>query len=118
MKEQKRKLQVKSFFHTCLQLLRSSVRVCVYILHTISIDCYYNTKHLIHTVLTFFGILRLCTLTLLSLLQKGRVMELCGDGRGKEKDAEKGAEAIDPLLQLITFFSRSSLTERRCVCSL
>ncbi|XP_029031557.1 ryanodine receptor 2 isoform X4 [Betta splendens] len=45
-------------------------------------------------------------------LAKGRMMELRGDGRGKEKDAEKGAKPIDPLMQLITFFSRSSLTER------
>lgn len=42
-------------------------------------------------------------------------MELCeGDSEG-EKDVADGAKAIDPLLQLITLFSRSALTERRCV---
>lgn len=32
-----------------------------------------------------------------------------------EKDEGEGAKAIDPLLQLITFFSRSALTDSRCV---
>ncbi|XP_071766090.2 ryanodine receptor 2-like [Centroberyx gerrardi] len=35
-------------------------------------------------------------------------------GREEEKDVEEGAKPIDPLLQLITLFSRSALTER-CV---
>lgn len=40
-------------------------------------------------------------------------MERCGGEGEEEKD---GAKPIDPLLQLITLFSRSALTERRCVC--
>uniref|UniRef100_A0A8C4H809 Ryanodine receptor 2b (cardiac) n=1 Tax=Dicentrarchus labrax TaxID=13489 RepID=A0A8C4H809_DICLA len=33
-----------------------------------------------------------------------------------KNDVEDGAKPIDPLLQLITLFGRSALTERRCVC--
>ncbi|XP_041802824.1 ryanodine receptor 2-like [Chelmon rostratus] len=40
------------------------------------------------------------------------VMKLCGGGREEEKDVEDNAKPIDPLLQLITLFSRSALTER------
>uniref|UniRef100_A0A3Q3G5A2 Ryanodine receptor 2b (cardiac) n=1 Tax=Labrus bergylta TaxID=56723 RepID=A0A3Q3G5A2_9LABR len=43
-----------------------------------------------------------------------RVTELCGGDREEEKDVGDGAKPIDPLLQLITLFSRSALTERRC----
>uniref|UniRef100_A0A3B4UXI4 Ryanodine receptor 2-like n=1 Tax=Seriola dumerili TaxID=41447 RepID=A0A3B4UXI4_SERDU len=43
-------------------------------------------------------------------------LALCGGDRGEEKDVGEGAKPIDPLLQLITLFSRSALTERRCVC--
>uniref|UniRef100_A0AAQ5XBZ1 Ryanodine receptor 2b (cardiac) n=1 Tax=Amphiprion ocellaris TaxID=80972 RepID=A0AAQ5XBZ1_AMPOC len=35
-------------------------------------------------------------------------------GSREEKDMEEGAKPIDPLLQLITLFSRSALTESRC----
>lgn len=42
-------------------------------------------------------------------------MELYVGGRGEEKDVKEGAKPIDPLLQLITLFSRSALTESRCV---
>ncbi|XP_022619295.1 ryanodine receptor 2-like isoform X4 [Seriola dumerili] len=45
-------------------------------------------------------------------LARGGVMELCGGDRGEEKDVGEGAKPIDPLLQLITLFSRSALTER------
>ncbi|XP_059214929.1 ryanodine receptor 2 [Centropristis striata] len=45
-------------------------------------------------------------------LASGGVMELCGGDREEEKDVEEGTKAIDPLLQLITLFSRSALTER------
>lgn len=41
-------------------------------------------------------------------------MELCADNREEENDLEDGIKPIDPLLQLITLFSRSALTER-CV---
>ncbi|XP_047191096.1 ryanodine receptor 2-like isoform X3 [Scophthalmus maximus] len=41
-------------------------------------------------------------------LATGGVMEQCGGDRGDEKDVKP----IDPLLQLITLFSRSALTER------
>ncbi|XP_051816036.1 ryanodine receptor 2 [Acanthochromis polyacanthus] len=44
-------------------------------------------------------------------LAKGGVIELCGGDKGEEKDLEEGAKPIDPLLQLITLFSRSALTE-------
>ncbi|XP_047459189.1 ryanodine receptor 2 isoform X2 [Mugil cephalus] len=44
-------------------------------------------------------------------LAKGGVMELCGGDKDEEKDVEVGPSAIDPLLQLITLFSRSALTE-------
>lgn len=44
-------------------------------------------------------------------------MELYVGGRGEEKDVKEGAKPIDPLLQLITLFSRSALTESRCVCA-
>ena len=57
--------------------------------------------------------LTLAALLSLSGLQKGREMELCGGDREEEKDVEDGAKPIDPLLQLITLFSRSTLTERR-----
>ncbi|XP_065815894.1 ryanodine receptor 2 [Labrus bergylta] len=46
-------------------------------------------------------------------LAKGGVTELCGGDREEEKDVGDGAKPIDPLLQLITLFSRSALTERR-----
>ncbi|XP_067466542.1 ryanodine receptor 2 isoform X2 [Thunnus thynnus] len=46
-------------------------------------------------------------------LAKGGVMELCGGDREEERDVKEGAKPIDPLLQLITLFSRSALTERR-----
>uniref|UniRef100_A0A3Q3G0A9 Ryanodine receptor 2b (cardiac) n=1 Tax=Labrus bergylta TaxID=56723 RepID=A0A3Q3G0A9_9LABR len=42
-------------------------------------------------------------------------VKLCGGDREEEKDVGDGAKPIDPLLQLITLFSRSALTERRCV---
>ncbi|XP_073337843.1 ryanodine receptor 2 [Pagrus major] len=45
-------------------------------------------------------------------LAKGGVMKLCGGDREEEKEVEDGAKPIDPLLQLITLFSRSALTER------
>ncbi|CAB1444212.1 unnamed protein product, partial [Pleuronectes platessa] len=45
-------------------------------------------------------------------LAKEGVMELCGGDRGEERDVEEGAKPIDPLLQLITLFSRSALMER------
>ncbi|KAM3863107.1 ryanodine receptor 2-like [Diretmus argenteus] len=48
---------------------------------------------------------------LLEDLARGEVMGQCGDGRGEEKEVEEGAKSIDPLLQLITFFSRSARTE-------
>uniref|UniRef100_A0A3B3YY67 Ryanodine receptor 2b (cardiac) n=1 Tax=Poecilia mexicana TaxID=48701 RepID=A0A3B3YY67_9TELE len=35
--------------------------------------------------------------------------------KGEVKEVEEGAKAIDPLLQLIMLFSRSALTESRCV---
>uniref|UniRef100_A0A3Q3G895 Ryanodine receptor 2b (cardiac) n=1 Tax=Labrus bergylta TaxID=56723 RepID=A0A3Q3G895_9LABR len=41
-------------------------------------------------------------------------VKLCGGDREEEKDVGDGAKPIDPLLQLITLFSRSALTERRC----
>nr|XP_043902413.1 ryanodine receptor 2-like [Solea senegalensis] len=45
-------------------------------------------------------------------LARGRgVMELCGGNRGEEKEVKECAKPIDPLLQLITLFSRSALTE-------
>ncbi|KAE8280778.1 Ryanodine receptor 2 [Larimichthys crocea] len=44
--------------------------------------------------------------------KRGGVMELCGGDRGEEKDEQDNAKPIDPLLQLITLFSRSALTER------
>ncbi|XP_041645474.1 ryanodine receptor 2 [Cheilinus undulatus] len=43
---------------------------------------------------------------------RGGVMELCGGETEEEKDVEDSAKPIDPLLQLITLFSRSALTER------
>lgn len=48
----------------------------------------------------------------LSGLQKGGVMKLCEGDRQEEKEVEDSAKPIDPLLQLITLFSRSALTER------
>ncbi|XP_070696712.1 ryanodine receptor 2 [Pempheris klunzingeri] len=45
-------------------------------------------------------------------LAKEGAMELCGGDREEEKDVEDSAKPIDPLLQLITLFSRSALTER------
>ncbi|XP_062257090.1 ryanodine receptor 2 [Platichthys flesus] len=45
-------------------------------------------------------------------LAKEGVMELCGGDRGEERNVEEGAKPIDPLLQLITLFSRSALMER------
>ncbi|XP_074531886.1 ryanodine receptor 2 [Halichoeres trimaculatus] len=45
-------------------------------------------------------------------LARGEVMELCGGNKEEEKDVKDGAKPIDPLLQLITLFSRSALTER------
>ncbi|KAK5854224.1 hypothetical protein PBY51_015313 [Eleginops maclovinus] len=44
-------------------------------------------------------------------LARGGVMDLCGGDREEGKDVGEGAKAIDPLLQLITLFSRSALTE-------
>nr|XP_046257248.1 ryanodine receptor 2 isoform X2 [Scatophagus argus] len=46
-------------------------------------------------------------------LAKGGVMELFGGNREEEKDLEDGAKPIDPLLQLITLFSRSALMESK-----
>ncbi|XP_071336383.1 ryanodine receptor 2 isoform X3 [Trachinotus anak] len=46
-------------------------------------------------------------------LARGGVIKLCGGDRGEEKDVEDGAKPIDPLLQLITLFSRSALTESK-----
>uniref|UniRef100_A0A3Q3G7S4 Ryanodine receptor 2b (cardiac) n=1 Tax=Labrus bergylta TaxID=56723 RepID=A0A3Q3G7S4_9LABR len=43
------------------------------------------------------------------------VEDLAVSDREEEKDVGDGAKPIDPLLQLITLFSRSALTERRCV---
>lgn len=43
-------------------------------------------------------------------------MKLCEGDRQEEKEVEDSAKPIDPLLQLITLFSRSALTERWCVC--
>ncbi|KAF3708096.1 Ryanodine receptor 2 [Channa argus] len=45
-------------------------------------------------------------------LAKEGVMEVGGGDRKKEKKMEEGAKPIDPLLQLIRFFSRSTLIER------
>ncbi|XP_051233720.1 ryanodine receptor 2 [Dicentrarchus labrax] len=45
-------------------------------------------------------------------LAKGGVMEVCGGDKEEENDVEDGAKPIDPLLQLITLFGRSALTER------
>ncbi|KAM9848015.1 LOW QUALITY PROTEIN: ryanodine receptor 2-like [Aulostomus maculatus] len=39
-------------------------------------------------------------------------MELCGGNRQEEQDVGEGAKPMDPLLQLITLFSRSAQTER------
>ncbi|XP_040906318.1 ryanodine receptor 2 [Toxotes jaculatrix] len=39
-------------------------------------------------------------------------LAVSGKGGREEKDVEEGAKPIDPLLQLITLFSRSALTER------
>ncbi|KAM4591284.1 ryanodine receptor 2 isoform 1-T1 [Odontesthes bonariensis] len=44
-------------------------------------------------------------------LAKGGVMKPCEGDKGEGKDVEEGAKPIDPLLQLITLFSRSALTE-------
>ncbi|TKS85783.1 Ryanodine receptor 2 [Collichthys lucidus] len=51
---------------------------------------------------------------MMELLPHGRggVMELSGGDRGEEKDEQDNGKPIDPLLQLITLFSRSALTER------
>lgn len=43
-------------------------------------------------------------------------MELCEGGREEENDMGDGIKPIDPLLQLITLFSRTALTEKRYVC--
>uniref|UniRef100_A0A667ZYR6 Ryanodine receptor 2b (cardiac) n=1 Tax=Myripristis murdjan TaxID=586833 RepID=A0A667ZYR6_9TELE len=45
------------------------------------------------------------------------VEDLAVSGREERKDEEESAKPIDPLLQLITLFSRSALMER-CVCPL
>ncbi|CAJ1067174.1 ryanodine receptor 2 [Xyrichtys novacula] len=45
-------------------------------------------------------------------LARGGAMELCGGNREEEKDVGDGAKPIDPLLQLITLFSRSAVAER------
>ncbi|KAM7385413.1 hypothetical protein PAMP_001499 [Pampus punctatissimus] len=45
-------------------------------------------------------------------LAKGGVMELYRGNREEERDVNEGAKPIDPLLQLITLFSRSALTEK------
>lgn len=42
-------------------------------------------------------------------------MELCRSNRGEDNDTEDCIKPIDPLLQLITLFSRTALTDRRCV---
>ncbi|KAM9345211.1 ryanodine receptor 2-like [Symphorus nematophorus] len=44
-------------------------------------------------------------------LARGGAMELSGGDREEEKEVEDGTKPIDPLLQLITLFSRSALTE-------
>nr|XP_057915111.1 ryanodine receptor 2 isoform X2 [Doryrhamphus excisus] len=44
--------------------------------------------------------------------EKQGVMELGGGSGDEGRDAAEGAKLIDPLLQLITLFSRSALTER------
>ncbi|XP_028459753.1 LOW QUALITY PROTEIN: ryanodine receptor 2 [Perca flavescens] len=44
-------------------------------------------------------------------LASGGVMDLCGGVREEEKKVEEGAQPIDPLLQLISLFSRSALME-------
>ncbi|XP_039477547.1 ryanodine receptor 2 [Oreochromis aureus] len=49
--------------------------------------------------------------TLVENLAKRGVMEPYVGGRGEEKDVKEGAKPIDPLLQLITLFSRNALTE-------
>ncbi|XP_061600533.1 ryanodine receptor 2 isoform X1 [Cololabis saira] len=46
-------------------------------------------------------------------LAKQGVMTLCEGDKREMKDVEDGAKSIDPLLQLITLFSRSALTESR-----
>ncbi|XP_034536962.1 ryanodine receptor 2 [Notolabrus celidotus] len=51
--------------------------------------------------------------TLVEDLARGEVIELCGGNREEEKDVKDGAKPIDPLLQLITLFSRSALTESK-----
>ncbi|XP_068576132.1 ryanodine receptor 2 isoform X5 [Cebidichthys violaceus] len=50
--------------------------------------------------------------TLVEDLARGGVMELCGGDREEKNNVEEGAKPIDPLLQLITHFSRSALMER------
>ncbi|KAM7408499.1 hypothetical protein PAMA_002295 [Pampus argenteus] len=45
-------------------------------------------------------------------LAKGGMMELYRGNREEERDVNEGAKPIDPLLQLITLFSRSALTEK------
>lgn len=42
-------------------------------------------------------------------------MELCRSNREEDNNTEDCIKPIDPLLQLITLFSRTALTDRRCV---
>ncbi|XP_041866038.1 ryanodine receptor 2 isoform X2 [Melanotaenia boesemani] len=44
-------------------------------------------------------------------LARGGMMNQCEGDKGDVKDVEEGAKPIDPLLQLITLFSRNALTE-------
>lgn len=48
-------------------------------------------------------------------VQNRRTGDQCAIYREDDNDAEDGIKPIDPLLQLITLFSRSALMERRCV---
>lgn len=47
-------------------------------------------------------------------LQDRGTGDLCAVNREDDNDSEDGIKPIDPLLQLITLFSRSALMERRC----
>lgn len=47
-------------------------------------------------------------------LQDRGTGDLCAVNREDDDDSEDGIKPIDPLLQLITLFSRSALMERRC----
>uniref|UniRef100_A0A3Q3K423 Ryanodine receptor 2b (cardiac) n=1 Tax=Monopterus albus TaxID=43700 RepID=A0A3Q3K423_MONAL len=41
--------------------------------------------------------------------------DLAVSDKGSEKDGEEGVKPIDPLLQLVTLFSQSALTDWRCI---